>query len=537
MTQIKDASLDNVSFLQSNLENEIQNIKQLEYNLMSDFSLQNLIIRYSDAPKYEYYTLIASVQQRLQIMKNSNNYIQDVLVYIPGMGHTISASSGYLDLDKAAYRRLLNTQFNAKYPLIIDDSGIFCMVLFPLDSYTGTPPVFLVDVVLDRDKLRAFLGKFRKYNGSDTALYDYTSGNWLYSIQSNINHRDNTKPGLIADAGIETKEATEEIGGKEYYEISNYSRYLNTSFVQYVPMEAIFSIPNQYSRYLWYYVALSLLVILVYSYSTYKFVKYPINIILKSFKSLEEGDLGAHVQLRAANEFNVLFEGFNKMVYRLNELIDRVFRQELYTKKAELKQLQSQINPHFLYNSYFMLHRMIKDNDKEDAVLLSSYLGNYFKYITRDGSEEVPLRKEFEHAYSYAQIQQMRFSGRLSLDFGAIPEKYLEAMVLRMILQPILENSFEHGIKSAAKNNRVRVEFKDTGTGLVIIVEDTGESLQEEDIAALQSKLSNADNAVEITGILNVHRRMLLRYGPESGISVSRSTLGGLKIEMLIFPG
>jgi two-component system, sensor histidine kinase YesM len=535
-TQIENSSLDNVSFLQNNLENEIQNIELLQFNLERDVYLQKLIVQYNDAPKYEYYTLIADVQQRLQVMKNSNNYIQDVVVYIPSMRHTISVTNGYIDFDEIEYNRLLQIGSKVKYPLIINNSEMFTMTLFPFSSENNKTPTYLIEVVLAQDKIKSFLGKFSKYNGSDTALYDNTSENWIFSAQSNQNNQNDAKLNLITGAVRKNTETSAKINGKDCYVISIYSSYLNASFVQYVPMEDIFKIPDRYSNYLWFYIMLSFLIMLIYSYSTYKFVKYPINTLLKSFRQLEEGDLNSHVQLKAANEFNDLFEGFNKMVYRLNDLIDRVYRQELYAKKAELKQLQSQINPHFLYNSYFMLHRMIKDHDMENAESLSSYIGNYFKYITRNSSEEIELYKEVDHAYSYAQIQKMRFPERLSVEFSKVPEKYREYMVLRMILQPILENSFEHGLKTTVKNGLVRVNFEETGTGLLVVIEDNGNSLQDEDITALQSKLTSTDNGAETTGIINVHRRTILKYGVKSGIAVSRSSLGGLRAQMLIFP-
>lgn len=535
-SEIEKSALENVSFLQNNLENDVENIKLLQYNLVNDLSLKKLITEYSFVPKYDYYTMITDVQQRLQVMKNSNAYIQDIILYVPGMGHTISAENGYLDFDEKEYNRLLKMYLNSRFPLIFDSSGVYADMFYPLRSGESKTPLYLVEVVLSQDKIKAFLGKFSKYNESDTALYDYTAKNWLFRTQSRLENIYGAKLSLISGFAGKSQYTIARINKKKYYIISTFSKYLNVSFVQYVPLEDIFKVPDRYGYFLWLYAVLSVVIMFAYSFSTYKFVKYPVNIILKSFRRVEEGDLTTRVQMKAANEFNDLFEGFNKMVFRLNELIERVYKQELYVKKSEIKQLQSQINPHFLYNSYFMLHRMIKDNDI-NAEALSSYLGKYFQYITRNASDEVTLQREKEHAFSYARIQQMRFFERLTVEFGEIPEKHLDLMVPRMILQPILENSLEHGLISTLKNGLVRVGFEDIVTGLRITVEDSGGNLQDSDIEVLRRKLSAADDSAETTGIINVHRRLELRYGDGSGITVSRSVLGGLKVEIGIVLG
>lgn len=188
-----------------------------------------------------------------------------------------------------------------------------------------------------------------------------------------------------------------------------------------------------------------------YSYTTYRLVKNPINKIVESFRRLEQGALDVNIQFKASDEFNYLYEEFNTMVDCLNTLIDNNYKQQIYIQKAELKQLQSQINPHFLYNSYFILRRMILDRDFENAENLSNYLGTYFQYITRNVMEGVTLQKEMEHAISYARIQQMRFSERMAVEFGEVPPKYRNLIVPRLIMQPILENSIEHGLNRSAK--------------------------------------------------------------------------------------
>lgn len=532
--ELVNSASANVSFLKNNLENEVQNIKLLEYNLTNDASVKKLIAQYDVLANYDYYILVTEVQQRLQVMKNSNIYINDVIIYVPGMGHSISADKGCLDFNQQEYDLLLKKHFDLKYSIFFGQSEIYDTMLYPVYSGEDKTPVYLVKVVLSQDKIKNFLRKFNNYNESDTALYNHITNSWLFSLRSNMENRKEAQLEIVSGGGNKNHDAVELINNKKYYVISRFSEELNTSFIQYVPLEDIFRVPDKYGYFLWLYAALSVVILLAYSYSTYKFVKHPINNLMKSFRRVEEGDFTVRADIKAANEFNYLFERFNKMVSRLNALIDKVYKQELYAKKSELKQLQSQINPHFLYNSFFMLHRMIIDRDMENSEALSSYLGKYFQYITRNASEEVFLATELEHARSYAQIQQMRFGERLKVEFGDLPEKYRDLPVPRIILQPILENSLLHGLGSTLKKGVVRISFEDIGEGLLITVEDSSNSLQDCDIQMLRNKLSITEDNAETTGIINVHRRLELKFGNGSGISVSRSGLGGLKVDIKI---
>lgn len=534
--QIIDSAMDNISFLKTNFENEIYNIKQLQYNLASDTILNKLATQYQWMTKSEYYLSVVDVQQRLKVIKNSNSYIKDVAIYFPGMKYKISAEDGYHDFDDKEYKSLFKSQLDSKYPLIIDKSRLFSTSVHPNVFKIDDTPLYLAVIDLPEDKIREFIARYSKYSESNTAIYDYASGTWLFNTQSELGSTNDARLSLITGSSGNKLNTTANIEGKDFYIISEYSGYLNVSFIQYVPIEDIFRVPNQYGSFLWYYAALSFVIMVAYAGFIYKFVKSPMNTLLASFQRVEAGYLDTRVQQKAASEFNDLFEGFNKMVFHLNELIDRVYKQEIYAKNAELKQLQSQINPHFLYNSYFLLYRMLRDQETENAESLACYLGEYFKHITRNAAEMVSLQKEVDHARNYAHIQQMRFPERLTVTFGEIPEKYRAFMVPRVFLQPMIENAFEHGLKTTKKDGFVKVDFEDTGTGLLISIEDSGCGLQESDIEALQNKLVAADESMETTGIINVHKRIMLGYGPASGITFIKSGYGGLKVEIRINP-
>lgn len=534
-SQIEASAFENISFLKNTLESEITNIMTLQYNLAIDDTLIKLITN-SYLEQREYYNLIRDIEERLTIMKNSNKFIDDVKVYFPALGYTISGNY-YAKLDMEEYGNLLKVCINAKYPLIIDNTRAYTLSSYPLSINKNETPLFLIKTEISHEKLNKFLDGYSKYVISETALYDHSSQYWTFSDHNDFKEDNDAELSLIENSKGNSQNTIVNIRGKPYAVISLYSSYLNITFVQYVPFEDLFSVPKKYSAFLWFFTVLSVIIVIIYSKTVQRFVTHPVNVVLKAYKQVEQGNFSIRVKQKAAPEFTDLYNGFNKMVIHLNDLIDKVYRQELYARKSELKQLQAQINPHFLYNSYFMLDRMIRTGDVENAQAMSLYLGKYFRYITRDSADEVTLFQEAEHAYSYAQIQQMRFSKQMRVEFGEVPEGLRNVMLPRLILQPLIENAIEHGIKNIEQDGLLRVTFVDSEGVLLITVEDSGESLTDEEIGELCEKLIEPDGNSEVTALLNVHRRLVLKYGTGNGIRLYRSSLGGLKVEIVICPG
>jgi two-component system sensor histidine kinase YesM len=289
---------------------------------------------------------------------------------------------------------------------------------------------------------------------------------------------------------------------------------------------------------LWYWIFFLLVLFFIIGYSLFftRLLKKPMDDLIRSFGRIEGGDFDISIAHRRSDELGYLQDHFLRMVENLRILIDQVYRQKILAQKAELKQLQSQINPHFLYNSFFILRRKIAGKDYENADRFSQQLGQYFKYITRNDSDEVGLAKEVDHARVYSEIQSMRFSNRIRVDFAAIPAGLEGFRVPRLILQPILENAFEHGLSEKKRDGVLRVGISWEDRVLAFTVEDNGDGLTDEALARLERDLSGAEPVTEITGMINIHHRIQLRYGPASGLSIARSNLGGLKVTISIHP-
>jgi len=282
---------------------------------------------------------------------------------------------------------------------------------------------------------------------------------------------------------------------------------------------------------------ISLAVVVAFSYWIFRLIHFPLRKMVRAFRKVEKGDLSLTIVHRNYDEFQYLYGQFNVMVGKLKHSIQEVYESRIMAQQSELKQLQSQINPHFLYNTYFMVHRMADAHDVDNVAKATKYLGEYFQYITRNSSDEATVEEEWNHTLAYLEIQQMRFHNRIEARVSGVPAIEADgARIPRLILQPLVENAYQHGLKAKATGGIVEMRAERLKDGsLALSVEDNGDELSDDRLLGLRNRLaSRREEYAEKTGLLNVHRRLTLRFGEERGLVVSRSSLGGLKVEMVV---
>ncbi|GLG03695.1 sensor histidine kinase [Sellimonas catena] len=276
---------------------------------------------------------------------------------------------------------------------------------------------------------------------------------------------------------------------------------------------------------------------IVFFVEIYRLVHRPLVQLINAFREVEKGNFKVQIDNMNSPDFAYLYHAFNEMTKKLNQLIEKDYTQKLLLQKAELKQLQAQINPHFLYNSFFMLQRMIQTENIEDAQNIANALGLYFRYLTRNSMDHVTLAEEYEHAKNYAYIQGLLFTGRIRIDFEQLPDGFESIVVPKLILQPILENAFNYGLANKIKDGICQVRFQASGDLLRIDIEDNGEELTAQKLQQLTQNLlavQESGSDLEMSGILNIQRRLIIFSNTHDSLHVSRSSLGGLKVSITL---
>ena len=225
----------------------------------------------------------------------------------------------------------------------------------------------------------------------------------------------------------------------------------------------------------------------------------------------------------------------NKMFKKVTQLIDENYAKELYAQRAVYRQLQSQINPHFLYNSFFVLQNMIREEENESASEFTKSLGQYYKFITRTERQEVALKEEVDHARVYLEIMKKRYGRRLEYEIVCGEAECLQIQVPRLILQPFIENVFGHGSHSGRDPMKLRRQVLREKEQIWIIIEDNGSGMEEQRLKDLAGELFKGDETKD-SAIFNINRRLKIKFGSDYGVILENSSLGGCRV-CLRLPG
>ena len=533
--EVLNSMQSKVSFYLNNMETDIQRIKKLQYECITDDDLNQLASIPESLDIIEKTQAILRLQQRLQAIQNSSLYISEASVQIPALGKKITADDVFDEINKDEINALNVLPVSSGSQIIYWKDHLFLSALYPISNlYYNKLPMFIIQIKLSNDEIGKRLSQFSNYNEGGSLLMNTLSN---YKVATNKNIAVNSEICKIVTGKTKVEQNGSfsfEMADKQYLALYTTSKYLNMVFTSFIPEKEVFKSIKKYQQGLYIFYFIALIIIIFFSFSTYNFIHQPILKMVNAFKKVENGELDISIGYKRDDEFSYLFCRFNAMVEYLKRLIEQVYKQKILVQKAELKQLQSQINPHFLYNSYFLLHRMIKREDYKNAVKYSKEMGTYFQFITRNSADVVPLSREVEHARIYANIQAVRFEGRIRVDFEALPEYLINFMVPRLILQPIIENAFEHGLEDKIEDGLLLVRFERLVDRICISVEDNGRSMGEEELENLKNCVYGDDNIKESTGIINIHRRIKLMFGNKSGLEVEKSKIGGLRINIIL---
>jgi two-component system sensor histidine kinase YesM len=253
--------------------------------------------------------------------------------------------------------------------------------------------------------------------------------------------------------------------------------------------------------------------------------------------TITKNDLQALVTSDNVDEITELGMSFNIMIGRIRELVDSKIKEQENLKKAELRALQAQINPHFLYNTLDTIIWMAQSQKADQVIEIVSALSSFFRISLSKGRDWITIGEEVERTRSYLTIQRMRY--RDIMDFKIeMDESVSSYTILKLILQPLVENAIYHGIKNKREGGTivVRVQPK-SGDEVQIEVEDNGIGFPPEKLAQLQAELEDDSGDIRLEsgfGIGNVNKRIRLYYGKQYGISVKSEYHTGTCVTLVI---
>ena len=230
----------------------------------------------------------------------------------------------------------------------------------------------------------------------------------------------------------------------------------------------------------------------------------------------KSADRFTYAPVGGAREVQALSESFGHMVVKIQQLMDTVRREEINLRKTELKALQAQINPHFLYNTLDSISWMCEQGRNAEAVQMVNALAQLFRISISKGHELIPIRSELRHAESYLKIQQHRYKNQFSYRFD-VDERCLDFLCNKITLQPIIENAIYHGINGLVDEGEIVITLRAEGTDVVFTVADNGVGMDQAQIEAILRKERSDHTGI---GIKNVNDRLKIYFGEGYGITI-----------------
>lgn len=520
-----------VSAFFNTLEGELQEIKHQQDVMISDNDFLYLLNK--DVFNFYVGNAVNSMGTKLSLMGSSTSYVEESDIYIRALNRRISTQDQRVKYLPPDFETMEGLLYGHMYLMPQQYRGELYVVTYPpfcdedIDSLQ-----YLIYTKISLDRIYENVSK-STYSESSVGCLSFDVHHLTY----------NPSGGQLFDKMLEAdfsakEEASyyQEENGRKYFVVGCYAPSLRVRYAQAVPVDELLSDVSTLNVWYWILLALLTLAVAIFTLGIRKTIKKPMDELLNGFMQVEQGNFSVQLPDRQNDDFSVSFRSFNHMAKELDRLINESYAGKILLQRAELRQLQAQINPHFLYNSFYILRNRIAENEREEALEFCGMLGQYFAYITRNQQDYTTLQQEYKHASIYAEIQAIRFRDRITLKVEELPERYASLQVPKLILQPILENAFQYGLEKMECDGFLHLSFETNGVYLGLVVEDNEENIEE------NRALEKIRQAMERKGILgepsalyNIHRRIQILCGDECGLRVGKSEeLGGLRFEVLL---
>lgn len=260
----------------------------------------------------------------------------------------------------------------------------------------------------------------------------------------------------------------------------------------------------------------------------------PIQELSRVTEKISQGDFSVRVQVDTDDEVAVLADGVNIMTESIEGFIRKIKEDERKMRHADLRLLQEQINPHFLYNTLDTIVWLIEGNDSDKAVNMVMSLSEFFRLVLSKGKEYITIQEEEMHIKSYLEIQQVRYRDIMDYEIHIAPELY-QYKILKLTLQPLVENSLYHGIKYKRAKGRIIVTGAMSEGKIHFKIEDDGVGMEAEEVEYLQSEIVKpCKDTGKGFGLANVNERIRMNFGVDYGMTIKSAPGRGTCVEIVI---
>ncbi|RAR43247.1 histidine kinase [Paenibacillus sp. MDMC362] len=518
---VEEGQRNRLTFFMSQMDNMIDQLTKYSVIASNDDGIKSYLTEYSRSTLMERIDSQQRITDMLNMQIATSSWDSQILMYL--MQHqellTTDLSARY-DAEYLAHAHEQSWSYHR------DSRG---QSFFSWMRTSASSQDLIVEVRFTDQNLVNMLNRLKQDGDSEPFLY--ASDGTVITNSTSVEETIQMAAGILNEMQLGEEGSRIVQSGQGKY-VMNYvlSSSLGWYLVDFVRLDSVYS-PITLSSTLFYIsVSLLLVLVLLLTLLLYRNVQRPISRLLHAVRRIRDGQYMTRLKDPPKNEFMYLFHSFNNMAEQIEELIERVYKESLRSKEATLKQLQSQINPHFLYNCLFYIKNMANLGEKEAVVAMALNLGEYYRYTTRLEKPTAPLEEEVKLVDNYLTIQMLRLQ-RLTFEIE-FPERMMQLEIPRLLLQPIVENAVIHGVEDQLDFAMIHISGETEGSRCRIRIDNNGQGMDVGIIDKLKRQVEEPLNESGGFGLWNIHQRLITRYGKHAGLTFSESPSGGLRVEL-----
>ena len=381
---------------------------------------------------------------------------------------------------------------------------------------TTNQPTGLILVTIPIEKFLNLFTNDLPFNRQVISIYDSTgelimstNKDFMLSLNSfDINYK-NTDPLInYIDDGI------------KYVNCKNYIPESNWILTNTIPKSEAFRVNSLYlilfSINLSFFLILSIILYIFFIRRIFNPIK---SLVVNMESNNLEKNLKSTITYNRDDEIGSLINSYNEMKIRINDLININYKNQIEQKELELRQLQNQINPHFIYNTLESIHMMAEINDDLETSVMAEYFGAIIRYSMNRKINTVTLNKELEIINNYIYLQKIRFDQLFTIE-NLVPDELLDCEIIKMIIQPLIENSIYHGLSECSGDGKIIIQGQKIDNNLLLSISDNGIGMDELTRDSLNDYINDKNNNFKGIALRNINRRLKLNYGDNYGLEI-----------------
>lgn len=376
----------------------------------------------------------------------------------------------------------------------------------------------LLLITIPTDKILNLLNNDIAFNNQILSLYD-SDGQLIAETNKNPLFND-----LYQNTQLITTNTEPQIEymykDTSYIVTYNYIQFCDWILINTIKKSDAFNLNTLYMMFFF----INLIFFLIMSAILYLFLKNrifnPIESLAKNMKSSNlEKNLDTEIIYDKDDEIGFLVNSYNKMKNRINYLININYKNALEHKELELQQLQNQINPHFIYNTLESIHMMAEINDDIETSTMAEYFGEIIRYSMNRRINTVTLKEELKIIDNYIYLQKIRFDQLFTIE-NMVSDELLSCEIIKMIIQPLIENAIYHGLSECSGNGKIIIQGSKVNNNLLLTISDNGIGIPEEKLQDLNDYINDKNYNFNGIALRNINKRLKLNYGENYGLEI-----------------